>query len=173
LQAFQKVTIKKPNTRLIIVGNGPLRKEIEFEMLQFALGNRVIFTGAVKNTELTDYISLGDVLVDLSSRTSGFEPSMLEAMAQEKVIIGSEVSPIATVVEDGRDGFLIRPADINSLASLILDIFAENIMVTEIGSSARRKVVNLFDTEKMVDQTLNGYFKILQRSGYYSKKGSL
>jgi glycosyltransferase involved in cell wall biosynthesis len=170
LQAFQKVTIKKPNTRLIIVGNGPLKHEIEYEMLQLALGSRVIFTGPVKNTDLTDYISLGDVFVDLSSRTSGFEPSMLEAMAQEKVIIGSEVSPISTIVEDGRDGFLIRPADTNALSNLIVDVFTENIMTTEIGSSARKKVLNLFDTEKMVDQTLAAYFKILNRSGYYSRK---
>lgn len=167
LSAFQKVASKKSNARLIIVGNGPLRKQIEYETYQLALGGRVIFAGAVPNVEIPEYISLGTVFINLSSRTSGFEPAMLEAMAQEKVIIGSEVSPISTIVEDGKDGFLIRPADIGTLAALIIDIFAGNLMTADIGSRARKKILNLFDTEKMVNETLSAYFQILKRTGFY------
>src|SRR5690606_5230507 len=88
LQAFEKVAIKKPNAYLIIVGNGPRVKEIEFEILKRALGSRVILPGAVKTTDLMDYILIGDVYINLSARTTGFEPSMIEAMAQKRVIIG-------------------------------------------------------------------------------------
>lgn len=166
LSAFQKVAIKKSNARLIIVGNGPLRKKMEYETYQLALGGRVIFAGAIKNTEIPEYISLSTAFVDLSSRTSGFEPSMLEAMAQEKVIIGSEVSPISTIVEDGKDGFLIRPADTQSLATLILDIFNGNLMTVEIGRRARQKVLNIFDTDIMADKILSSYNQILKRTGF-------
>ncbi|MDZ4661112.1 MAG: glycosyltransferase family 4 protein [Pseudomonadota bacterium] len=169
LVAFQKVTIKKPSTRLIIIGNGPLKKEIEYEMLTLALGSRVIFAGAVSADVISDYISLCDVYVNLSARTSGFEPTMLEAMAQKKVIVGSEVSPIANIVEDGRDGFLIRPADTLALCTLLIDIFEFPLLSREIGESARKKVVNLFDTEKMVNETTGAYFSILERTGWYSK----
>ena len=105
LEAFEQVVIKKPNTRLIIVGDGPKFKEIEYEMLTLALGSKVIFTGAVKDSELPDYIALADVFVNLSARTTGFEPSLLEAMAQKKVIVGAEGSSMETIVEHGRDGF--------------------------------------------------------------------
>lgn len=167
LQAFEKVAIKKPNSRLIIVGHGSKRKEIEYETFMLALGGKVIFTGAVKSAELTDYISIADVFVNLSSRTTGFEPSMLEAMAQKKVVIGSEVSAIATIIEDTIDGFLIRPADHTWLAQLLINIFTGQIMTLEIGDRARRKVINLFDTSKMVDETINAYFKILKRTKLY------
>ena len=167
LVAFQKVAIKLSNARLVIVGTGPLKKQIEFETYSLALGGRVIFAGNIPSAEIPEYISLGSVFVNLSSRTSGYEPVMLEAMAQEKVIIGSEVSPISTVVEDGKDGFLIRPADVGSLASLMLDIFTENLETAEIGQRARKKVLNLFDTDKMVRQTLEAYNQILNRTGYY------
>ncbi len=168
LYAFQKVTIKKPSTRLIIIGNGPLKKEIEYEMLNLALGSRVIFAGPVKTEDLSDYIGICDVYVNLSARTSGFEPTMLEAMVQKKVIIGSEVSPIANIVEDGRDGFLIRPADTQSLCTLLIDIFEFPLLSREIGESARKKVTNLFDTEKMVKQTVSAYYRILERTHWYS-----
>lgn len=169
LQAFEQVVIKKPNTRLIIVGEGPKYKEIEFEVLNRALGNKVVFTGDIKATDIPDYIALGNVFVNLSSRTTGFEPSLLEAMAQEKVIIGSEVSPMATIVEHSQDGFLVRPADVAELTNLLLDIFAGQLPVTEIGRAARKKVLDLFDPEKMVIETLSAYYAILKSTGYYKK----
>lgn len=167
LVAFQKVAIKKPNTRLIIIGEGPLKNSIEYEMLSLALGSRVIFAGAVHADMMSDYISLCDVYIDLSARSSGFEPTMLEAMAQKKVIIGSEVSPIANIVEDGRDGFLVRPADTRGISTLLIDIFEFPLLSSEIGESARKKVIDLFDTQKMVDETINAYKSILLRTGWY------
>lgn len=170
LRAFEKVAVKKPASRMIVLGHGPLKKEIEFEMLNLALGNRVIFTGAIPNTALPDYIALADVFVNLSSRTSGFEPSLLEAMAQKKVIVGSEVSPISTIVEDGRDGFLVRPADVNSLSTLLIQIFSDQLPTREIGENARNKTLNLFDMGKMVSQTVEAYRQTLWSTGWYEKK---
>lgn len=167
LRTFEQVAIKKPNARLIIVGSGPLLKEIEFEMLNLALGNKVHFVGDVSPTDLPDYIGLSDVYVDLSARSSGFEASMIEAMAQKKVIIGSEVSPISTIVEDGINGFLIRPADITTLTSLLVQIFSQQLATEEIGNCAREKVLNIFDTKKMVDLTIEAYKKTLKSSGRY------
>lgn len=172
LLAFERVVIKRPSARLIIVGQGPKLKEIEYNVLNLALGNKVIFTGDVKATDLPDYIALSDVFVNLSSRATGFEPSLLEAMAQKKVIIGSEVSPIATIVEHAQDGFLIRPADAAELTHLLLDIFAGYLPVLEIGEAARQKVLDLFDSEKMVIQTLDAYYAILKSTGYYKVPGS-
>jgi 1,2-diacylglycerol 3-alpha-glucosyltransferase len=173
LLAFEQVVIKKPSSRLIIVGEGPKMKQIEREMLNLALGSKVIMTGAIKDTDFPDYIALSDVFVNLSSRTTGFEPSLLEAMAQKKVIIGSEVSPMGTIVEHSRDGFLIRPADIAELTTLLLDIFAGHLPVLEIGEAARKKVLDLFDPQKMVIETLNAYYAILKSTGYYKVPGSV
>ena len=161
LRAFERVAIKKPSTRLIIVGEGPLFKSIEREMLDLALGSKVIFVGSVNNPDLPDYIALADVFVNLSSRTSGLDPSMIEAMAQQKVIIGSEMSPIATIVEDGIDGFLIRPADVGNLSDLLIRSFDGRMATNQIGQQARQKVMRLFDTQKMVEQTVAAYRKTL------------
>lgn len=161
LRAFEKVVLKKPNTYLIIVGNGPQFKDVEFEMLNLALGSKVIMPGSVSEDDVLNYILLGDVYVDLSSKTSGFAPTMLEAMAQKKVIIGSEMSPISYVLEDARDGFLIRPADRDSLSQLLIEIFSGSIGTLDIGERARAKVLDLFDLGRMVESTVSAYKKIL------------
>ncbi len=169
LRAFEIVAIKKPKSRLIIVGNGPMRTAVEKEMYDLALGSKVILTGAVPNSKLADYVALSDVFIDISVKSTGFEPSMLEAMAQKKVIIGSEVGAISSIVEDGAEGFLIRPADIQSLSSLLLDIFTGRLQTLEIGDRARRKVTNLFDLDKMVEETIRAYFRILKQTKFYRK----
>lgn len=169
LKAFEKVAIKKPSSYLILVGNGPKFKEIEFQVLNLALGNRVIMTGAVPSPEIEDYIVLGDVFVNMGSRSTGFEPSTLEAMAQKKVVLGSEVSPIANIIEDGRDGFLLRPADVDSMSNLLVEIFSGTMPADEIGERARQKVLDLFDTQKMVQSVLAAYRKILLNTGLYKK----
>jgi glycosyltransferase involved in cell wall biosynthesis len=172
LRAFEQVVIKKPNTRLLIVGHGPKFKEIEREMLNLVLGSKVIFTGAINENDIPETIALADVFVNLSSRTTGFEPSLLEAMAQKKVIIGSEVSPMGTIVEHGKDGFLVRPADVTELTHLLLEIFS-GLNVEDIGESARQKVLDLFEPEKMVIETINAYYAILKATGYYKEPSSL
>lgn len=167
LRAFERVAIKKPNAYLVLLGTGPNFKKIEYEVLNLALGNRVRMPGAIKSTELLDHLALGDVFINLSSRTTGFGPGVIEAMAQKKVIIGSEVSTLANIVEDGVDGFLIRPADSDSLAALLIELFARSLPADEIGEKARRKVSDLFDLQRMVQATIDAYHKILVNSGHY------
>ncbi len=163
LWAFEKVAIKKPNARLIIVGHGPLKKQIEFEMLNLALGSRVVFVGDVPIASLADYIALADIFVNLSARSSGIEQSLLEAMAQRKIIVGSEVSPLSNIVEDGVDGFLIRPADTHTLSELLLQVFNGQISSLQMGEKAREKVLSMFDSQKMLNQTLLAYRQARQR----------
>tara|TARA_B110001454_G_C12723326_1_gene436666 strand:- start:23243 stop:24481 length:1239 start_codon:yes stop_codon:yes gene_type:complete len=161
LSSFEKVALKKPNAHLIIVGKGPLMNQIELEVLNRVLGSRVILTGALKSQDLFDYISLCDIFVNLSSRTTGLEPAQIEAMSQKKLIIGSEVSPLSNIIEDGMDGFLIRPADTESMANLIIEIFSGTIPIDEMGEKARQKVLEMFDRRKMIGGISNAYLKIL------------
>ena len=163
LYAFERVAIKKPNARLVIVGQGAYLKEIEYETLQLALGSRVIFAGEIDPLSLGDHIALADVFVNLSARSSGIERSLLEAMAQRKIVIGSEVSPLANVVHDGTDGFLVRPADTFTLSELLLRTFNGLIDRVAVGESARQKVLNLFDSQTLAARTVNAYFAVRTR----------
>ncbi len=167
LKAFEIVAIKKNQIFLLILGDGPHFKQVEYQMLNLALGSRVFMTGAMTAIEMSDYISAGDIFINLSSKTTGYDASILEAMAQKKVVIGSELSPLADVIEDGVDGFLLRPADSESLSQLLLELFSGGMPLTEIGDRARQKIINIFDTKKMVFALLDAYRKILVNSGRF------
>ncbi len=170
LIAFERVVIKKPNSYMMIIGNGPGWKEIEFQMLNLALSSKVIMTGALKPEEIHDCISASEVFVNMSSRSTGLEPAMIEAMAQKKIIVGSEMSPMSNIVEDGRDGFLLRPADTESLSHLLIEIFSGILPIIDIGERASEKVNNLFDPKKMVNSIEEAYQKILLNTKVFKKQ---
>jgi 1,2-diacylglycerol 3-alpha-glucosyltransferase len=102
--------------------------------------------------------------VNMSSRITGFEPTMIEAMAKRKVIIGSELSPMSDVIEDGQEGFLLRPADTGSLSHLLVELLSGSLPSLEIGQKASDKVNNLFDPRKMIDALNAAYLQILKTS---------
>jgi len=172
LRAFQKVAVKKPNSRLIVVGTGPQFKAIEYEMLNLALASKVLFVGQVPPYEVSDYLDLADVYVNLSSRADGFESTTFEAMSQQKIVIGSEVSPLANIIENTKDGFLLRPADTTALCELMIDIFSYPENYGVVGENARTKVLSLFDLKKLVSQTLDAYQQILKLTHWYGKPGA-
>ena len=85
-------------------------------------------------------------------------------MIQEKIIIGSQVGAMATMIEDGSEGYLIRPADVYELSQLVLGIFLGHIMPGEMGKNARARALDIFDTKKMIAKTLEAYSQILQKT---------
>lgn len=174
LKAFEKVVLKKPNTYLLLLGNGPQLKNVEFEMLQLALGSRVIMPGQVVAEEMLECILASPIYIDLSSRSTGLEPSLIEAMAQKKIVIGSELSPISEVIEDGVDGFLVRPADVDTLSTLLDKIMTgSGVNREEIGEKARQKIVEAFNRNKMIDSLVDAYRQIIMRSDKFKQRDSL
>ena len=121
--------------------------------------------GAVDAEDLLNYISSSSIYVDLSSQSTGLEPSLIEAMAQKKVVIGSELSPISEIIEDGKDGFLVRPADDITISKLLIKILSEKENYEKIGEEARLKVLKVFNRQKMIDSLLKSYSEILQKTG--------
>ena len=173
LKAFEKVVLKKPNTYLLLLGSGPQWKSVEYEMLKLALGSRVIMPGYVTAEEMLDCILSSPIYVDLSSRSTGLEPSLIEAMAQKKVVIGSELSPISEIIEDGQDGFLVRPADVETLAALLDKLInGDQINKEQMGEKARHKVVDVFNRQKMIDSLINAYSHILANSGRFKHRAT-
>ena len=174
LKAFENVVLKKPNTYLLLLGNGPQLKNVEYEMLNLALGSRVIMPGGVAAEEMLECILASPIYIDLSSRSTGLEPSLIEAMAQKKVVIGSELSPISEVIEDGVDGFLVRPADVETLSVLLDKIMTgDGVDREKIGEMARKKIVEAFNRNRMIESLINAYKQILINSGKFKHRASL
>lgn len=162
ISAFERVAVKKPNAMMIVVGNGPKAFDVEGHTLQLALGNRVFFATTDSDEAIKDYINLADVYINLESRSSGLEPSVLQAMANRKFVIASEVGTSATVIENGVDGYLVHPTVTDEIARLVLDALNSHLDSETIGANAHQKVIKMFDHRRMVDKTISAYEQILK-----------
>lgn len=113
LDVWGEVARACPEARLVIVGSGPLRRQLEQRVTALGGAGRIVFTGYVPEREKVDYYRLADVLL-FPSALEGFGFTVAEAMACGLPVVASNRGSIPELMVDGEGGFLIdpeRPAD--------------------------------------------------------------
>lgn len=116
VKAFARLVEKRPDSLLILAGDGPLQAEIERQVAACGLQSRVRFLGAVDHLATVQWIEASDVLV-LPSFNEGTPLVVLEALACGKPVVGTAVGGTREVVSDERYGLLVPAGDDQALAS--------------------------------------------------------
>ncbi len=104
LEAFDVVKKKYPDASLTLLGDGPLRLELEQYVIDHHLQN-VTFVGQVPNTEIYRYLDDADIMVS-SSRFDNMPVSVLEGFKAGLLVIASNVGGVPYMIEDGKNGLL-------------------------------------------------------------------
>jgi glycosyltransferase involved in cell wall biosynthesis len=104
------------DTRLVIVGDGPLRRKLEQAIDDYGLANKVLLLGTVDHEELPRYLSMADVFVR-HSLSEGLGNAFLEAMACDLPVIATPVGGIVDFITDGETGILTRVNDVEQLCA--------------------------------------------------------
>jgi glycosyltransferase involved in cell wall biosynthesis len=146
--------------KLLLVGEGEagdmLRRRAPAD-----LRDHFVFAGKAPHDEVRRYYSVMDILVypRVSSRltelTTPLKP--LEAMAMEKVVVGSDVGGIRELLDDGETGFLVEPGNPHALAKCLSALIGNETARRAVGKNAREFVVRERDWEKIVARYLNVY----------------
>lgn len=123
IDAFYRAVSKTPNISLILVGDGELRPEIEKQIEDYGIRDKVTLVG--NTNDVLRYLQKSDVFV-LSSRYEGLPLSVLEAMSAGLAILATRVGGIPDVVSDGEEGLLVSPGNSASLASAMVKIASED-----------------------------------------------
>ena len=123
LQAMPLVTAAVPNTKLLLVGGGPEDERLRRIVKERDLVQTVIFAGRVPHDQIQRYYDLIDILIypripmRLTELVTPLKP--LEAMAQDKIIVASNVGGHRELIRDGETGNLFRAGDLHELAETI------------------------------------------------------
>lgn len=125
----QAARIGRKDTMFILVGDGQ-----QLSDLKKMAGNSVMFTGAVNNNDVPDYLCAADVLVN-TSLSEGFPVALLEGMASGLPVVAPRVCGIPEIIEDGVNGILTNPDDAYSTWLAVNDVLNGNKM----GEVNRRK----------------------------------
>ena len=114
IRAFARIIPAFPTARLVLVGDGPLRAELEGLARSLGLGGAVLFAGYQPNPER--YLAAMDVFV-LPSRAEAMPLVIPEAWAAGRPVVASRVGGIPELIEDGKTGLLVEPGDVDGLAA--------------------------------------------------------
>jgi PEP-CTERM/exosortase A-associated glycosyltransferase len=124
LQALPAMLKQKPDIRILLVGGGPEEKALKTLAAKLGVADKLFFTGRVPHTDVQRYYNLIDVLVyprlqmRLTDLVTPLKP--LEAMAQGRLIVASDVGGHLELIEDGKTGVLFAAGNPEALASATL-----------------------------------------------------
>lgn len=117
--AFAKVKAVHPEVRLLIVGDGSLRGQMEQQVQAAGISDSVEFVGRQPQETLVQYYDRVDILL-MPSRSEGFGLTAIEGMARGCVVVASRVGGLPEVVRDGEVGLLHESENIDDLASKLI-----------------------------------------------------
>lgn len=140
LRAFRRLHRSRPQYRLLIVGDGPMRAELERDVRRNGLRMAVTFTGAVEIDDVAANLRRMDVAVAPYPRLPGFYFSPLklfEYMAAGVPIVASDIGQISEVLEHRRTALLHRPGAVIELAASIEELRRKPELARKLGQQAR------------------------------------
>ncbi len=160
LQAMRLVTAQLPNAFLLVIGTGAAEAMLRQETTRLGLDRSVLWTGRVEPENLPAYYHLMDVMA-MPSLWEGFGLTAAEAMAASKPVVGTDVSGLREVVEDGVTGFLVPVGDAEALAARLHHLLSDDSARTGMGRQSLDRVKRLFDVPAHNDRWLTAYASLL------------
>jgi glycosyltransferase involved in cell wall biosynthesis len=160
IQAMPAVLARQPSARLLLVGDGPLRANLEAEARSLGVAERVHFAGYQR--DVASMLGAMDLVV-LPSVREGLPLSLLEAMAAGRPVVATRVGGMPEVVVDGMTGRLVPPADPAALAEAIGAILDSPRCAEQMGEAGRARAQDFSDAA-MLDR-LSAVYRDAASSG--------
>ncbi|MBT9134928.1 MAG: N-acetyl-alpha-D-glucosaminyl L-malate synthase [Firmicutes bacterium] len=146
LGAFARVPDAREKGRLLLVGEGEKRRELELQTQALGLSHRVSFLGV--RTDIPEILGACDVFV-LSSSWEGNPLSVMEAMAAGKPVIATAVGGVPELVVDGATGLLVPSGDAAALAEEMSVLLHDAARRRELGGAAVKRAEEQFCVKVM------------------------
>lgn len=149
--------------RLHLVGDGEDRAALEERARGHGIADHVVFHGALDRAGVRAVLAGADVSVAPSvpttdGRREGIPVVLMEAGATGLPLIGSRLSGIPEIVEDGVTGLLVEPGDVEGLAAALVRLASDPDSAARMGAAARERVEDEFCLERNVDRLAELFF---------------
>lgn len=165
LQAFNKVVKRFPQIKLVIIGSGYLKEEIENFRKENNLEKNIIIKGIIKNKNLPIYYKSAAVFVSPAITLKNWEEQVgmtnLQAMACGTPVVSTISGAIPEYVPNKIAGLLVPQKDSHRLASAIIKILDDNKLREKISSSTRAYAIDNYDAQKNILRAQEIILKIL------------
>jgi glycosyltransferase involved in cell wall biosynthesis len=158
IDAFQQAISICSALRLLIIGDGPLRAELEHRIAKAGLSGRVELTGCVANVH--PILDRADMVVLPTIHREGLGLVLMEAQQHALPVIATWIGGIPEVVQNGQSGLLVPPGDHAALGNAIVKLAGDPSLRVKLGAAGRATYEARFRAERMVAQVESLYATI-------------
>ncbi len=147
----------------VIVGDGPLRADLEADAARLGIAGRVFFLGSVDDEAVSAWYGACDLLVLPSvTRAEAFGLVQIEAMARTKPVISTRLATgVPWVNVDGVTGRTVPPGDVSALREALRELMADDNLRRRLAVGARQRYEDEFSRPRMIDRTQALYSSVL------------
>jgi len=154
------------NLRMVVLGDGELRRPLHERIRTLGLERRLFLLGALSRPQVAEWLSASDVFVLPSRYEGGPATALMEAMACGCAVVVSDVSGTSELVTDQSLGRLVPPQDPAALAKSILEVLSNPELRVSMGQRAREKVLSEFTIETCMSRTEEVLEEVLSRPAH-------
>jgi glycosyltransferase involved in cell wall biosynthesis len=162
LDAFRDIRDERDDVCLLIIGDGPMRADLERYVSSHNMQRRVFFLGMRKRPAL--WISILDVLVQ-PSYYEALPMVLLEAFAARVPVLATDVGGMGEIIEDGKNGVLVRPRDASGLKLALCSLLESRDKREHIGRGGLATVTKHYSIERIARMHEDIYSGLVDRSG--------
>ena len=148
LEAFRRTRERLPQTRLWIVGDGELRRDLEKKAEELGLSPNVVFMGL--RTDVPEILNALDLFA-LCSLSEGISISLLEAMAAGTPIVATRVGGNSEVIENAVSGVLVDSNNPGQLSEAMIGTLSDDAWASLLAKNARERFIEHFSIEKVAE----------------------
>jgi glycosyltransferase involved in cell wall biosynthesis len=149
--------------KLVIVGEGNLKKKYQDQVAKAGLQAKIIFAEPVSDADLPKYYNLADVVVLPSiDRSEAFGITIIEAMACGKPVVASNLSGVRSVVDNGINGYIFEVKQEGDLANRVNKIFADDVLREKMSKAGRDKAEKNYNQDILIQKVASVYSEIVK-----------
>ncbi len=153
LDIARQVTSFMPEVHFLIVGDGPMRQQVE-QVGKEVLQNRIHFPGHEKDNYMT--IAAMDLFL-MTSRIEGLPNVLLETQAVGVPPVAIDVGGVGEAMKNGESGWAIPTTDVSILCDKVVSLLVDKAALTKASHFGRKFALNEFGVKRMIDETLLAY----------------
>ncbi len=160
IRAVSTVHGNRPDVVLLIIGEGPLRRELTGLVRELGSGEFVHLLGLVP--DFASFAGRIDLFV-LPSVSEGLPNALLEAMAAARPVVATSVGGVPEVVTDGKSGLLVSPGNSDEMAGAMLRVLSDSELAGKLGLQGREAVRESFSFERQCGLLVDVYSGVVSR----------
>ena len=167
ISALPSIIQQHPDARLVIVGDGSYKKELESMIKKHKVKDYVTFVGPVAHENIADYLSVADVFVfpslsDSRLGTEGFGLAAVEALAVGTPTVATNIGGIVDIIKDKETGLLVSQKNSKAIAEKVNLILSDDALRQKLSIQGKRHVKKNFTWESIARRLERVYDQVLR-----------